>query len=330
MEEKELQKIADEAFNIKTPESFNELALELFSLQFALNPVYRQFCNGINRSPLQVSRIEDIPYLPIELFRTCRVASTDAGEKLLFHSSGTQSDHPSSHYIFRTDIYERSILEGFQRVYGDPADYRFMMLTPDPHDRPDSSLAYMANVLVGLGREGSGFYLGREKELVEALRAPKAGKTMLLGLSFALADLVKDPLPLDPATIVVETGGMKGRRRELPRAELHEMLCAGFQLGTIHSEYSMCELFSQAWSVKEGVFACPPWMRMLIRDTQDPLDVTSTAKAGGLNCIDLANAFTCSFIATGDYGKIHADGTFEVMGRLQNADLKGCVLMLDE
>jgi hypothetical protein len=315
----------------KTSASFNETALEIFSLQYSHNEVYRAFCKGIGRDPKAVKAVEDIPFLPIELYKSQRVATAQEPEKMVFHSSGTDESGVSSHLIFDLELYEQSSLSGFRHFYGDPSEYCFALVIPSPDERPDSSLAHMGKVLKNAsGNERSEFCMDDAYDRLVQLGKVSDQRLFVLGLSFALLDLAERGLTLPEGSIVAETGGMKGRRREMLREDLHAALRKGLDVQTIHSEYSMCELFSQAWSQHDGIFSCPPWMRVVVRDLYAPLDHLPPGRFGGLNIIDLANIDTCSFIATGDYGKVQANGCFEVAGRIRAGDVKGCSLMYEE
>lgn len=317
-------------FDVGTPEAFNALSLEIFCLQYEKNPVYRAYCDLLGIQPALVHDLTGIPFLPISFFRTHRVTCTTEASPLIFHSSGTTGSTPSTHHVFDPAHYEESIRRSFSLFYGDPRQYRILALTPSPAERPDSSLAYMSAFLI---RESdcpsSGFYLGREAELCEGTAGTAGRRTLLLGLTYALLDLAEAMPGNIRADIVVETGGMKGRRRELTRDELHQQLAQAFGLSVIHSEYSMCELFSQAWSHGDGLFQAPPWMKILLRDPQDPLAPLQHRSRGGINIIDLANTDTCSFIATQDLGEVYPDGRFRISGRFDYSELRGCNLMLE-
>ncbi len=317
-------------FALTRPEAFNALCLEIFCFQFEKNPVYRQYCTLLGVTPGGPDHFSAIPFLPIEFYRTHRIATSSALPEFIFHSSGTTGSTPSTHYVFDALLYETSILRSFSQFYGDPKGYCMLALTPTPAERPYSSLAYMADVLIRASEcPQSGFFLGREAELAKLKPSMDGRQTLLLGLSYALADLAeKYPGQLRP-DIVIETGGMKGRRQELTREELHLIITRGLGVRQVHSEYSMCELFSQAWSQGEGIFDGPPWMKILLRDPQDPLSTARNRKRGGINVIDLANIDTCAFIATQDLGEVFPDGRFRVNGRFDHSALRGCSLMLE-
>ncbi len=311
-------------------EAFRKAALGVFRYQHQRNKVYRTFCDALEVCPGKVSGLDDIPYLPIGLFKKRRVTCFEEAPGKVFVSSGTTGALPSRHYVADTALYERSFRNAFRLFYGDPADYCILALLPGYLERGDASLVYMVNTLIeDSGHPDSGFYLDDVDRLASTLKAlTGAGqKIMLLGVSFALLHLAEThPMPLKN-TVVMETGGMKGRRREMVRDELHEILCSAFHQESIHSEYGMTELLSQAYSHGKGQFYCPPWMRVTIRDTSDPLRMPGYDQGGGLNIIDLANVHSCSFIATQDLGKLSPGGGFEVSGRFDHSDVRGCNLM---
>jgi hypothetical protein len=330
MSEKETVKLIQAIFQQHNHDSFNDLSVKIFHHQFENNSVYHKFCRLTGKSPENVHSVNDIPFLPIQFFKSQRVVSSKAKEKLVFRSSGTTSQNRSAHYIFDPGLYSKSIIEGFSYFYGNPADYCFLVLSPSAQERPDSSLAFMANLLINKSNhEKSGFYLGRENQIPQVISEINDHKVFLLGLSFAMADLAEKSTLNAEKAIVMETGGMKGRHREMVREDLHNLIKKGMNTNPVHSEYSMCELFSQAYSSENGIFSCPPWMKVLPRDMKDALILLEQGQTGGLNIIDLANIYTCSFIATQDIGKTYANGQFEVLGRLENSDLKGCSLMLE-
>lgn len=309
---------------------FEELSLEIFRFQYAHNPVYRAYTDVLQIAPDRVSHLQDIPFLPIRLFKTQEVKTTLFSPALIFESSGTTGMTNSRHYVKDPALYDESFLRGFRLFYGPPADWCIIGLLPSYLERQHSSLVYMVDKLVKLsGHPQSGFYLHDYARLAELLSAleKKGQKTILIGVSFALLDLAEQfPQPLQH-TILMETGGMKGRREELVRPALHERLRAAFGVSSIHSEYGMTELLSQAYSKGDGVFECPPWMRVLVRDDEDPLQVTESG-TGGINIIDLANIYSCSFIATDDAGRVEPTGRFEIAGRLDGSDLRGCSLLI--
>lgn len=322
----------DRPFTVEGPETFNALALELFHLHAAHNPVYRGFLQGLRTDPRTIMAVADIPFLPIGVFRNHRVLLEGLDPSSFFTSSGTTGMVTSRHHVPFPKIYERSFITSFTTTYGDPANWRILALLPAYLEREGSSLVYMAQHLIQATNDPlSGTYLYKYAELAEVLRrSEKEGKrTLLLGVTFALLDLAEQfPQPL-PNTVVMETGGMKGRRPELVRDALHKILQEAFAVQHVHSEYGMTELLSQAWSVGEGRYHCPPWMRISIRDTNDPICTLPEGRTGGINVIDLANVASCPFIATQDLGRAYADGTFEVLGRFDHSDLRGCNLLVE-
>lgn len=319
-------------FAVRTAEDFNALALDLFHLHATHHPVYRGFLNALGREPDRVQQVDEIPFLPIGFFRDRRVLLDGSEPKMTFTSSGTTGAVTSSHHVPSPELYERSFLTSFTTAYGPPANWRVLALLPAYLERTGSSLVYMAEKLIAAsGDPLSGTYLYQYEKLAEVLRRSEAEAkpTLLLGVTFALLDLAeKHPMPLHH-TVVIETGGMKGRRPEMVREALHAILKSAFALESIHSEYGMTELLSQAWSQGEGRYRCPPWMRVSLRDVNDPFASVQQGRTGGINVIDLCNIASCPFISTQDLGRIHADGSFEVLGRFDNSDVRGCNLMVD-
>jgi len=322
----------DRIFGISNEDEFREIAMDVFRYQSTENPVYAEYIRLLGRSPGSVGSPEEIPFLPVEFFREHKVLSGNTEPEILFESSGTTSTEASKHYICDLRVYRKSFIRGFEMFYGKPEDYCILALLPSYLGRENSSLVFMADELIRLsGHPRSGFYLDNLDELVEHIRDLEASgqRSLLLGVSFALADMV-EKIQLDlHYTIVMETGGMKGNRKEITREELHGSLKKGFGIQTVHSEYGMTELLSQAYSIGEGIFRCPPWMRVVIRDPYDPLSPLSRESSGGLNIIDLANLYSCSFIATQDIGKLTGDGGFEVLGRFDHSHIRGCNLMVE-
>jgi acyl-CoA synthetase (AMP-forming)/AMP-acid ligase II len=278
-----------------------------------------------------VNTIEKIPFLPIEFFKTHKIITGEQKEEIVFSSSGTTGPAQSRHYVTDVSIYQTSFRKGLELFYGDMKDHAIFALLPSYLEREGSSLIYMVNDMIKHSAAGSDFYLDQSEQLTGTLLAnEEAGrKNLLLGVSYALLDLA-EKLDLNlKNTIVMETGGMKGRRKEMVREELHEILCRSFGVSEIHSEYGMTELLSQAYSKGKGIFQSPPWMRVLIRDTEDPFHFLENGRTGGINVIDLANINSCCFIATQDLGRMHADGSFEVLGRFDNSDVRGCNLLVE-
>lgn len=316
-------------FSIQSEDQFTACALQLFRKQFAENLVYHTYCSHLNKSPENVSELIDIPFLPIQFFKSKEVYCGEPPD-YFFSSSGTTGSTPSKHYIKNLKGYENSFIKGFQQFYGDIEDYCVLALLPSYLERQGSSLIYMVQEFIKRSKHpSSGFYLNEYHKLKQTLEILEKNntKTLLIGVSFALLDFVEQyPLELKN-TIVIETGGMKGRRKELIREELHQNLCDGFGVDRIHSEYGMTELLSQAYSKELGIFQCPPWMKVFIRDSEDPLDYVSKGKTGGLNVIDLANTESCAFIATEDLGR-EVSGGFEVLGRFDHSEIRGCNLLV--
>lgn len=318
-------------FSISTAEEFAAKSLEVFRYQYLRNDVYQNFCDLLNQKPDNVIAVSEIPFLPIELFKSHKVISSKKQEEIVFTSSGTTGQHTSKHFVTDLSLYKESFRRGFELFYGSVEDYVVLALLPSYLERTGSSLIYMAQDLIKRSKKSdSGFYLNDLDGLAMKLRSleEEGQKVLLIGVSFALLDLAeKYKLNLEH-TIVMETGGMKGRRREIIRAELHESLKSGLGVENIHSEYGMTELLSQAYAVKNGVFECPPWMKILIRDPEDALTLLPQGKSGGINIIDLANINSCSFIATQDLGKNLGNGKTEILGRFDNSDIRGCNLMV--
>jgi len=324
--------LIERIFSSDQGNDFEALALDVFRHQYFHNSIYREFCNALDREITEIKSLEEIPFLPVSFFQQHRVVAFDDPEAHIFTSSGTTGSTPSRHYVFDPGVYETSFVRGFRRFYGEPTDYCILALLPGYLERSGSSLVYMADHLIGLSQHPhSGFYLHDLALLADKLTwlHEKGQRTLLLGVTFALLDLAeKYPVSI-PNAIIMETGGMKGRRKELVREELHSILQNAFDVESIHSEYGMTELFSQAYSNGNGLFDCPPWMKVLIRDTNDPLSLLPKGRSGGINIIDLANIHTCSFLATQDLGKILPNGQFEVLGRFDNSDIRGCNLMVE-
>ncbi|MET3980711.1 phenylacetate-coenzyme A ligase PaaK-like adenylate-forming protein [Mucilaginibacter sp. UYP27] len=320
-----------QVFAINNEDGFNQFALQIFQYQAANCGVYKAFISGLKLNPATIKSLEDIPFLPVEFFKAHNIVTSTEPDEVVFTSSGTTGMITSSHHVTDVSWYEQSFRRAFQLFYGDIKHYTVLALLPAYLEREGSSLIYMAQDLITQSANAnSGFYLYNHAELYAKLQQQKeVGKpTLLIGVTFALLDFV-DTYKIDfPELIVMETGGMKGRRKEMIRDELHSKLCAGFGVNAIHSEYGMTELLSQAYSKGEGIFNCPPWMRIITRDTNDPLTLIDGGKTGGVNIIDLANINSCSFIATQDLGKVYDDGSFEVLGRFDNSDIRGCNLLV--
>lgn len=320
-------------FSISSAREFNILALDVFKYQAVSNDIYKNYIGALGISPALVNSYEEIPFLPVSFFKDHKILSGNVIAETVFESSGTTGMVTSKHFVTDLGLYEESFIKGFQHFYGDPSEYFIGALLPSYSERENSSLIYMMNRLIGMsGNSETGFYNNDPFKLMEILGRVKSErrKGILLGVSFALLDLAEKYSPDLSGMIVIETGGMKGRREEITRQELHSVLKAKFNLNTIHSEYGMTELLSQAWSKGEGVFYCPPWMKVIIRDPLDPLtSFSKTGITGGINIIDLANINSCSFLSVSDLGKLHDDGGFEVLGRFDSSDIRGCNLLVE-
>ncbi len=321
----------NDIFSINTADEFETLALEIFKYQYQGNAIYRKFCQHLDASESSVKSLLQIPFLPVTFFKTEKIVSYNEAPKIVFTSSGTTSGSISQHFVKDVLLYQKSYRSAFEYFYGAITDYCILALLPSYIERDGSSLIYMVDDLIKKsGHPESGFYLndleGLQKKL--AYLDAKGTKIVLIGVSFALLDLVEKYRFKLKNTIIMETGGMKGRRKELVRAELHRSLQQGFGVNSIHSEYGMTELLSQAYSSGDGIFKTPPWLKILIRDTEDPLSMGGHKKTGGVNIIDLANIDSCSFIATQDLGRSYQDGSFEILGRFDHSDVRGCNLMV--
>lgn len=316
-------------FDIRTPADFEQVALNVFRYQLEHNEIYRAFAENIGRT--SAARLEDIPFLPIEFFKSHRVFSGKGKEEVIFKSSGTTASTRSIHYVKDTSLYERSFRKTYEQFIGPPSEQVILALLPNYLEQGESSLIYMVNDLIkATGNELSGFILGNDSELKsryeQALRTGK--KVVIFGVSYALIDLAEEEIDLSQA-LIIETGGMKGRRKEITKEELHDIIIQGTGVSYVSSEYGMTELLSQAYSDKNGIFHCPNFMKVLIRDVNDPFSYVEENKTGGINVIDLVNLNSCSFIATQDLGKLSDDG-FSIMGRFDHSDIRGCNLLVGE
>lgn len=328
--------IEKEIFQVNNA-AFESLALKVFSFQYHHNKIYQHFCTSLKILPGDVTCVEQIPFLPIQFFKSKDIGSTSFDPEIIFESSGTTGSVNSRHRVKKISLYEESFKNAFQFFYGDIKNRCIIGLLPSYLERGSSSLVYMVNEWIKeSGNEAGGFYLYDHEKLHQTLLQNEAAHipTLLIGVTYALLDFAeKYPLHLQH-TVVMETGGMKGRREELTREEVHAILKERLGLTEIHSEYGMTELLSQAYSFGHGRFNTPPWMKVLIRAEDDPFNVMSNHKmntalvSGVINIIDLANLYSCTFLATDDVGKLYADGSFEVLGRLDNSDIRGCGLML--
>ena len=323
--------LPQDIFTIASQKQFDKLALKIFRFQYENNKVYREFCEYLKTNPQQVKNIKQIPFLPIQFFKSHQVVSSSETIQETFTSSGTTGMITSKHFVTDISIYEQSFRNAFSEFYGNIEDYAVLALLPSYLERDGSSLIYMANDLIERSNnEHSGFYLNNYDELITKLISlDNSGQNILLiGVTYALLDLIEKQTFQLKNAIIMETGGMKGKRKEIIREELHALLSNGFGVQNIHSEYGMTELLSQAYSFGNGIFECPNWMQILVRDTEDALSYVDYGKTGGINVIDLANINSCSFIATQDLGKKYPNNSFEVLGRFDNSDIRGCNLMV--
>jgi phenylacetate-coenzyme A ligase PaaK-like adenylate-forming protein len=322
---------ASDIFSISNNKQFEKIALKVFRFQYDNNSVYREFCQFLNVEKQQVKSLQQIPFLPIQFFKSHEVLSSTEKIQETFTSSGTTGMSTSRHFVTNITLYEESYRKGFAQFYGNIENYAVLALLPSYLEREGSSLIYMVDDLIKLSNHPeSGFYLNNYDDLIQKLlQLDEAGENIILiGVTYALLDLIEKQQFHLKNTIIMETGGMKGKRKEMIREELHELLCKGFGVNAIHSEYGMTELLSQAYSLGNGIFECPNWMQVLIRDTEDALSYVENGKTGGINVIDLANINSCSFIATQDLGKKQPNNSFEVLGRFDNSDIRGCNLMV--
>jgi len=321
----------EKIFDIKNHSEFKKQCLDIYNFQYENNMVYQNYCNMICEDPTDVNEINKIPFLPISFFKTKKILSTDNFEKV-FYSSGTTTNSRSKHFISSLKLYQKSFINNFKLNYSDITQYTILALLPNYYDNKDSSLIYMIEKLIKLSKsKESGFflddYINLSKKLIE-LDTKKERKTILIGVPYALLDLINFNQFQLNNTIIMETGGMKGRRKEMVRTELHEKLKRGFGVSKIHSEYGMTELLSQAYSKGDGIFKTPSWMKVIIRDINDAQNLDFNKKSGAINIIDLANYNSCSFIATDDMGKHVNDDEFELIGRVDNSDIRGCNLLV--
>lgn len=321
----------EEIFSISSFEQFEQLAISIFHKQAIENPVFRDYLFYLGCEPSSVKEITEIPFLPIDLFKTKEVLLGGLKSEVIFTSSGTTGMQQSKHYVSDLNYYEESFRQAFSLFYGGVKNIAIVALLPSYLEREGSSLIYMVDDLLKQADPlDSGYFLHNHDDLWERLNKLrlKGKQTLLIGVTYALLDFIeKHPIQF-PELIVMETGGMKGKRKEMIREELHEILCKGFGVKNIHSEYGMTELLSQAYSKGKGIFNCPPWMKVLTRDINDPLNILPNNKSGGINVIDLANINSCSFIATQDLGIVDNDGAFTIIGRFDQSDIRGCNLLV--
>jgi phenylacetate-coenzyme A ligase PaaK-like adenylate-forming protein len=323
---------SNKILNISSSQEFEKYSIEIFNYQFEKNTIYREFCRLTGKNPSNIRSSFEIPFLPIQFFKTHKIISSNQPIKKTFYSSGSTKNNLSKHHIIDLKLYEDCFLKIFMDFYGSPSQYNIIALLPTYLENKNSSLIYMVNKLIEKSEnKHSGFYLDNYKELKEKLLYLEEGdkKTILFGVSYALLNLIDFHKFKLKKTIIIETGGMKGKRKELIKSELHQMLKIGFGVKNINSEYGMTELISQAYSIHNEKFKSPPWMKIYIRESEDPMNIKTDNKSGGINIIDLANYNSCSFIATDDLGKLDKDGNFEILGRLDNSDQRGCSLLID-
>ena len=322
---------SERIFVIQSETDFERLALDIFLYQSTENPVYSAFVDALGIDRKAVKEIRNIPFLPIELFKSHTIQCGDKTPEIIFTSSGTTDANQSKHPVADLSVYIQSFRKGFNHFYGDISKYTILALLPSYLERDGSSLIYMVDALIKESNTpSSGYFLYNHNELYSTLLRLKAEnkKVILMGVTYALLDFIETYHADFPELIVMETGGMKGKRKEMIREELHELLCAGFGVPEIHSEYGMTELLSQGYSKGKGKFECPPWMKIFIRDTNDPFSLLNPGQTGGINVIDLANLYSCSFLSTQDLGKISIDGSFEILGRFDDSDIRGCNLLI--
>ena len=330
----------DKIFRI-TAADFDSLAIEIFHFQYGHNPIYKAYCDALKMNPKEVTKLIDIPFLPVGFFKTHEIKTTEFEPQIIFESSGTTQSVTSRHFLRAVDLYIESFTKCFESFYGSTDGWCIIALLPSYLERANSSLVFMVNTLIEHSTHPrSSFYLADFSKLYDTLQELERAKqkTLLIGVSFALLDFAERYSLQLRHTVVMETGGMKGKRKEIVRAELHSTIREKFGVSVVHSEYGMTEMLSQAYAQRDGIFHHPRWMKVLIRDEEDPwqIDTVETltphdtrllATRGIINIIDLANVYSCSFIATDDAGILHLDGSFEVIGRVDNSDVRGCSLM---
>lgn len=332
-----LKEIHNRIFNLNTVSpnyetAFNDISIDVFKYQFKHNAVYRQYVQSLKTKEDSINHYSQIPFLPIEFFKSQEVVCDKvSNQSVCFTSSGTTGQITSKHYVNDISFYKTAFTKGFELFYGNPKEYCILALLPNYLERSGSSLVYMFDDLIKQSTHSlSGFYLNNLNDLIKTIQMLKEQnqKTILLGVTYALLDLAELGITLNENFIVMETGGMKGRRKEMLKEELHKILKQQLNISSVHSEYGMTELLSQAYSKSNGIFKCSPWMKVLIRDVNDPFTYVKTNKGGGVNVIDLANLNSCSFIETKDLGRVIQEFDFEILGRFDNSDLRGCNLMV--
>ena len=325
-----METLTQNIFHIESKAVFNETALRIFHFQYNRNSVYQSYCQHLNIKAEDIRTLEEIPFLPISFFKTHEVKTTEFEPELTFRSSGTTGMQYSQHLIKDAQLYRQSLLESFRHFYGDPSEYTFLALLPNYLEQKNSSLIYMMEALMHKSdAKDNGYYLYNHEDLYQKLLQLRNNKqkTILWGVTFALLDFAEHYQIDFPQLIVFETGGMKGRRKEMVKEELYDILRKAFGVPDIHSEYGMCELLSQAYSRGGNLFTTPPWMQLRLRNEKDPLDGSNSVSTGVINVVDLANIYSCSFIATEDLGRRHPQG-IEILGRLDHSQLRGCNLMV--
>lgn len=326
----DLNILTKKIFTIQNDKDFEQLCIEVFHYQYQHNQFYKKYVDLIKKDINNIDSIENIPFLPIQFFKTNEIVAANPPYDNFFLSSATTGNVQSKHFVKNIDIYKESYQKCFEQFYGKVSDYIILALLPSYMEREGSSLIFMVEDFIKQGKEGSGFYLYQHQTLFEQLKhiSSQKQKCILFGVSFALLDFA-EKFKIDfPELIIMETGGMKGKREEMTKQEMHEILKTSFNVLSIHSEYGMTELLSQSYSKGNGIFETPNWMKILIRDTNDPFSYVNCNKTGGINVVDLANINSCSFIATQDLGKKYKNNTFEVIGRFDNSDIRGCNLLV--
>lgn len=326
----DLNILTKKIFNIQKHKDFEQICIEVFHYQYQHNLFYKKYVDLLKRDIYSIHSVENIPFLPIQFFKTHEIVAAQPPYDNCFLSSATTGMIQSKHYVKNIDIYKESYQKCFEQFYGKPSEYVILALLPSYLEREGSSLIFMVEDMIKQGKNGSGFYLYQHQELFEQLQqiSSQKQKCILFGVSFALLDFA-EKFKIDfPELIIMETGGMKGKREEMTKQEMHEILKQCFNVESIHSEYGMTELLSQGYSKGNGIFETPNWMNILIRDTNDPFSYVDFNKTGGINVIDLANINSCSFIATQDLGKKYENNTFEILGRFDNSDIRGCNLLV--